>query len=102
MNVQSVQVALIVMTAVALVAGLVYADRHIDQRYRVLYRIASTIGVAGGFFYGVQRLVPDFAVAVDVVKGVIAGVAAVAVFYEIRREAMHRPVAERWKKIVGI
>jgi hypothetical protein len=102
MNLPSLQVALIIMAAIAVVAGVVYAERLVEPRYRVPYRIASAIAVAGGFFYGVQRLVPDFGVAVDVIKGVIAGIAALAVFYELRRKAMHRPVAERWKKVVGV
>lgn len=102
MNLPPLQVALIVMAAVAVVAGVVYADRFIDERSRAMYRIASAIVLAGGFFFGVQRLVPDFAVAVDVIKGVIAGLAAVFVFYEMHRESVKRPIAERWKKVVGI
>lgn len=102
MNVPPLQVALTVMTAVAVVAALIYADRFVEQRRKALYRILSTIGVAAGFFYGVQRLIPDLGVAVDVIKGVIAGLAAVAVFYEAHREAAHRPIAEKWKRIVGI
>ena len=102
MNLPPTQVAVAILAAIAVVSGLIYADRLIDERYRVFYRIGSILVVLGGFFYGVQALVPDFAVAVDVVKGVIAGLAAVAVFYEAHRESVKRPVAEKWKKIVGI
>ncbi len=102
MTLPPVQVVMFVMGALAVLAALVYADRFVDERRRALYRIGAAIFATGGLFYGIQRIVPDFGVAVDVAKGVIAGLAAVFVFYEAHREAIKRPVAERWKRFVGI
>lgn len=102
MTIPPVQVVMFVMGALAVLAALVYADRFVDERRRALYRIGAAIVATGGLFYGIQRIVPDFGVAVDVAKGVIAGLAAVFVFYEAHREAIKRPVAERWKRFVGI
>ena len=102
MTIPPVQVVMFVMGALAVLAALVYADRFVDERRRALYRIGAAIVGTGGLFYGIQRIVPDFGVAVDVAKGVIAGLAAVFVFYEAHREAIKRPVAERWKRFVGI
>lgn len=102
MTIPPVQVVMFVMGALAVLGALVYADRFVDERRRALYRIGAAIVATGGLFYGIQRIVPDFGVAVDVAKGVIAGLAAVFVFYEAHREAIKRPVAERWKRFVGI
>src|SRR4051812_29483708 len=100
MNLPPIQVVLIVVGAFAALVGLAYLDRTIPSAQRAFYRIGVTLLVAVGFFYGVQALVPDISLGADVVKGVIAGVAAACVFYEVYREGMRRPVAERWKKLV--
>lgn len=96
------QIALMVLGAFAVLAGLAYVDRMIPETRRGLFRVPAVIALAAGFFYGVQRLIPDFGASIDVVKGVIAGVAAACVFYEAHRIGARRPVAERWKKFIGV
>lgn len=96
------QIALMVLGAAAVLAGLVYLDRVVPEGRRPFYRIAAAILGTGGFFYGVQRLIPDFAISVDIIKGVLGGVAAACVFYEAHRISTKRPIAEKWKKFVGV
>ena len=96
------QVALFVFGAAALLAGLFSLDRVVPADRRWLYRIFAVIAAAGGFFYTLQRLFTDITPAVDITKGVIAGVAAVCVFYESIRIGQKRPIAEKWKKFIAI
>src|SRR5690242_9730389 len=98
MNLPPFQVALIAIVATAALSGIVYLDRMIDPARRAHFRLAMAVLVAVVFFFGAQRLVPDFGVNVDVAKGAVALVAAGCVFYEIHRAGMKRPVAEKWKK----
>jgi hypothetical protein len=101
MNLPPFQVALIAVVATAAISALVYFDRMVPAGLRALYRIAMAVLVAAAFFFGVQRLIPDFGVSVDVSKGAIAAVAAGCVFYEIHREGQKRPIAEKWKHFVA-
>ncbi len=96
------QIALMVLGAAAALAGLFYLDRVIPEAQRPYYRIAATLFAAAGFFFGVQRLIPDFAISVDIIKGAIVAVAAGCVFYEAHRIGTRRPIAEKWKKFVGV
>ena len=96
------QIALIVLALAGVIAGLSYADRLIDERRRGLYRVVAVGVVLAGFFFGLQQVLTDHAWAVDVAKAAIAISAAVAVFYEAHRAAIQRPVAEKWKRFVGV
>src|ERR1700733_11331294 len=77
-------------------------DRSLSGKSRALFRYVAVAGAVGGFFYLVSNFVDDRARAQDITKAIIAIAAAGAVFYEQHREGMKRPVAERWKKVVGI
>jgi hypothetical protein len=67
-----------------------------------LLEAGAVVAVVVGYFLVVQRIVPDFSRGVHVTKMVVGALAAGAVFYERRREGERRPVAERWKRFVGI
>jgi hypothetical protein len=63
------------------------------------------LAIGGGmalFFFGLHRYVDNHEKAVNLAKVLIATIAALCVFYEAQRAAMHRPVAERWKRFVGV
>lgn len=102
MNFPPATIALTVLVGIAAIVGLIYADRFVASRSRPYYRIGAGAAILIGFFYAVQRLIPDLAQAVDWIKGAIALLAAVAVFYEAHRESVKRPVSEKWKRLVGI
>lgn len=75
---------------------------QVPERWRTYsQKIAAVLGVVV-FFVGVQRYIADVERASDVAKAAIAMIAAVCVFYEAHRAGMRRPVAERWKKFVGV
>lgn len=96
------QIALIVLGAAVLLGGLALADWMLDARSRPFYRYGAVALVVIGLFIGLQLLVPDHALAVDIAKGALALVAAACVFYESHRAATRRPVAEKWKIAVGV
>jgi hypothetical protein len=96
------QIALIVLGAASVLAGLSYVDRLIDDARRPYYRIVAILFVLAGFFFGLQELVTEHAIGVDVAKGAIALIAAGCVFYEAHRAGMRRPVSEKWKRYIGI
>ncbi|MBK8251662.1 MAG: hypothetical protein IPK82_03220 [Polyangiaceae bacterium] len=102
MTPQPTQIAIFIGVAIAALVILYYADGWVAPNRRALFRIISASALAAGFFYGVQRIIPDFVIAVDVIKGGIALIAAAGVFYEIHREGTGRPIAERWKKFFAI
>jgi hypothetical protein len=56
----------------------------------------------GLFFLALGNMVADRARAVDIAKTAIAITAAGCVFYESYRAGLYRPIAERWKKWVGV
>ncbi|MEZ4298863.1 MAG: hypothetical protein R3B70_28195 [Polyangiaceae bacterium] len=102
MTLQPSLIGLFAGGVLAVLTALYFADRHIGDPLRPYLRIGAAVLVLGGFFFGVQRLVPDFAMNVDVAKTTIAVLAAAAVFYEVHREGERRPVSDRWKKFIGI
>ncbi len=82
--------------------GAAYGVNTLPERSRAVGRyLVAAAGIAM-FFFGLHRYVSDHARAVDVAKAMIAIGAAIAVFYEAQRAGMRRPVAERWKKFIGV
>jgi hypothetical protein len=94
-------IALISGIAAALFA-LRFIDQSLPERSRAGYRYIATAGAIAAFFFAMHRYVADQARAVDITKALIAVGAAACVFYEAWRAGMQRPVAERWKRFVGI
>jgi hypothetical protein len=69
---------------------------------RTAYRWLAAVVTFGLFFYGLGTQIDNHDWAVDITKFVIAACAAGCVFYERRREGLGRPLAERWKRFVGL
>jgi hypothetical protein len=90
--------------AIGVVASLVagFIDRQLSGRAQAYFRWFTALGFAGGLAWGIGYIVPDYARAVDVAKAAVALTAAGLVFYEWQRARQRRPIAERWKKFVGI
>lgn len=78
------------------------ANTLISERGRVAARYATALAGIVLFFLGLQRYVADHARAVDVAKAMIAIAGAICVFYEAQRAGARRPIAERWKKFLGV
>ena len=102
MKLTSLTIFLVLGGASAYLALLYFIDRQLRGRGRVIFRYAAVAGTVGLFFLAMSRLIDDHARAVDMTKAVIAITAAGCVFYESARAGAHRPIAERWKKAVGV
>lgn len=100
MNVSSHFLALILVGLVAL--PLLYlGDRSLTGGARLALRYGG-VALMAGLFFGAMHYVDDQERAVGICKAMIAIVAAGCVFYEQHRVGMRRPVAERWKRFVGV
>ncbi len=102
MNLPPSYVIAIVIGAASYFGALYLIDRSLARESRTTFRYAAVLATIGLFFYGVQRLVDAHDRGVDVVKAAIAITAAACVFYEQHRAGMRRPIAERWKRFVGV
>ncbi|MGK3994558.1 hypothetical protein [Sorangium sp. So ce1024] len=92
-----------IVTALCAFFGVAYAlNTFAPARSRVLARYVTVAGGVALFFYGLHRYIDEHARAVDLAKVLIAMGAALCVFYEKQREGMRRPIAERWKRFVGV
>jgi hypothetical protein len=102
MNLSPTVVFSIAAGAAAYLVLLWWLDRSLAGSSRVGFRYAAVIGTSALLFWGLGRLVDDYARAVDITKAMIAIAAAGCVFYEQHRAGARRPVSERWKRFVGI
>jgi hypothetical protein len=94
---------LAIMAAAATYFVISYlVDRSLAGKSRVLFRYVAVGGAVAAFFYLMQEYVDDRDRAQRISKAIIAIMAAGAIFYEQHREGLRRPVAERWKKLVGV
>ncbi|MGK4005506.1 hypothetical protein WMF31_22970 [Sorangium sp. So ce1036] len=83
--------------------GVAYAvGAFAPARLRVAARYVTVLAGVALFFYGLHRYIDEHARAVDLAKVLIAMGAALCVFYEKQREGMRRPIAERWKRFIGV
>ncbi|HVY46884.1 MAG TPA: hypothetical protein VHB21_13445 [Minicystis sp.] len=102
MNISPFSLIGLILGASIYVGILFVIDRSLDGTGRAVFRwIAAALTIAG-FFFGLSKALDNHDMATDVAKFVIAGVAAGFVFYEQRREGLGRPVAERWKRFIGL
>ena len=69
---------------------------------QVAFRYAAIAATLAAFFFGMGRLVDQHDRIVDITKALLAISAAGCVFYEQYRAGQKRPVAERWKRFVGV
>jgi hypothetical protein len=90
------------LVSAAATAGLYFAARSSVDKARVFFTFLTVAAVAVGTIYWVGMLSPNVEVAINVLKALIALTATACVFYEIDRVRRRRPLAERWKKFVGI
>ncbi|WP_437681376.1 hypothetical protein [Sorangium sp. So ce131] len=92
-----------IVVAFCVYFGVAYAlNTFLPARFRAQARYGTVaVGIAL-FFYGLHRYIDEHARAVDLTKVLIALGAALCVFYEAQREGMRRPIAERWKRFVGV
>lgn len=116
MTLSPAYVVAVAVGVAAYLAAIYAADRAISPSSRVLFRYfvagVSVVGyfiALGGIDLGplswpglIAKGVMDRARAVDITKAMLAIGAAGAVFYEQQRAGQRRPVAERWKRFVGI
>jgi hypothetical protein len=95
-------VVAVILGVSAYLTAVFMVDRALSGAGKVAFRYFAVAAGVAGFFYGLHRLVDDRARAIDISKAMIAIAAAGCVFYEQHREGLRRPVAERWKRFVGI
>lgn len=79
-----------------------FVDQLLKGRSQLLYRYVATIATVGLVCWGAGRITDNHEFAIDVIKGAIAAASAGCVFYERYRVIQKRPIAERWKKVIGI
>lgn len=95
-------IAILIAASFAYLALLYYVHRSLADRQQVWFRWGAVAVTVGLYFYGAGKLIPDYARIIDVTKALLAMAAAGCVLYETQRAGQKRPIAERWKKFVGI
>ncbi len=96
------QVGLFVIGASSYFSVAYFVHDVLPAAARTLWRyliLALSIAAFGAFL---QELVPTHKRAVEISKATISIIAAGCVFYEQHRKGQGRPIAERWKRLVGI
>lgn len=102
MNFSPLTILALVLGAAAYLFAIYSVATSLAGPSRVVFRYAAVVVTITLFFVGCHFHVDDHARAVDLTKVLIAIAAAGAVFYEQHRAGQRRPVAERWKRAVGI
>lgn len=90
--------------AIGFIASIAFSfiDRWLTGRTRSYFRWGAGFLGVFGLAWGVGKIVPDYARALDVMKAAVALTAAACVFYEWHRKQQGRPIAERWKRFIGV
>ncbi len=102
MQLSAIQVVLAFLGVASYIGVVYFGFRALPESARVPFAYLAALVSLAAFFVGVGELAPDHDRAVDISKAGIALIAAGCVLYEQHRKSMQRPVAERWKKIVGV
>lgn len=102
MNLNPLTLALVIGGAAAWLAAVYAIDQNLGDRQKPTFRYLAVAATIAFFFYAMHRWVDDHARAVDITKAMIAVAGAACIFYEQHRAAVRRPVAERWKRFVGV
>lgn len=102
MNLSPAYVIAIIVGAACYLVAVSLIDRSLAERSRIRFRYVVIPVSIGLFFYALQRFLENHEMAVDWAKATIALVAAACVVYEQQRIGISRPIAERWKRFVGI
>jgi hypothetical protein len=96
------QILLIVVGVMAYFGVLFFGYRAMPEGARAPFAYLGAFVSVFAFFWVLGEKVPNHERCVDLSKAAIAIGAAGCVFYEQHRKAMHRPIAERWKKVAGL
>ena len=96
------QISILIAAVVNHFGFLYFLDAALPERLRAYWRYLAVALDVAIFFYAIGEYVPSHDRAVEISKATIAIVAAAAVFYEAHRKGQQRPIAERWKKVIGI
>lgn len=96
------QIVLTVVGVLLYAAAIYFGTLALPPRARGPFAYLAGLLTIGAYFYVIGRFVPQHDRCVELTKAAVAIGAAGAVFYEQHRKAMQRPVAERWKKLVGL
>jgi hypothetical protein len=102
MKLSGMQIVYVVVGALAYFLVLFFVDKSLPDKLRAAFRYFATALTAGILFFVLQEREQNHERAVCISKAAIAITAAAAVFYEAHRKAQQRPIAERWKKLVGV
>ncbi len=96
------QVLLTVVGVLLYAAAIYFATLALPPRARAPFAYLAAFVTVGAYFFVVSRFVTQHDRCVELTKAAIAIAAAGAVFYEQHRKALQQPVAERWKKFIGV
>lgn len=96
------QIVAIALTAAAIIALYVLGRSGPTQQIRTLSTYGCVGVLVGGLGYWAGKIAPTIEGGVAFLKVCLALAAMSAVYFEARRAQEKRPVAERWKKFVGV
>jgi hypothetical protein len=96
------QIAVLVGGGANILGLFYFVDDAVPNGGKPWVRYAAALTISGIFFYALQEYVPNHARCVEITKAAISLVAAVFVFFEAHRKGQGKPVAERWKRLVGV
>ncbi|MFO0616442.1 MAG: hypothetical protein U0414_27870 [Polyangiaceae bacterium] len=96
------QIVAIAITAAAIIALYVLGRSGPTQQIRTLANFGCVGVLVGGLGYWAGKIAPTIEGGVAFLKVCLALAAMSAVYFEARRAQERRPIAERWKKFVGV
>ena len=102
MNLTPLQVGTGFVGLLAYFAVLFFVHRSLVGRAQAYFTYGAVIASTAIFFYLMQVKVPNHALAMNYTKLGVAVLAALLVMYEAYRKGQGRPIAERWKKFIGV
>lgn len=96
------QVVVLIGGVVNHLAFVYFFDQVLPSRARTLWRYVAVFAETGLFFWVVGEYVPNYKRCVEISKAALAIAAAACIFYEAHRNGQQRPIADKWKKVVGL
>jgi hypothetical protein len=96
------QISTLIMAVVNHFAFIYFTDDALPERFKPHWRYVATLLDVGVFFWAIGTYVPNYKRCVEISKAALAILAAACIFFEAHRKGQQRPIAERWKKLVGI
>lgn len=96
------QIAVLIGAILNFLSFLFFTDDLLPDTFKTYWRYGSALLCSGLFFWALHAYVADYTKCVEISKAAIAIVAAAFVFFETHRKGQGRPIAERWKKLVGV